>query len=215
MRRKFIAIPVIFLFALSGCANIAKQAPPGVTHLSSGEEALIFGRIRWIQNGEERESYSDITLSVLRVEDMKKGSIAVERDGAFYGLLPKGTYVIHELNWRDSWSGPYWLVPKVAFKAEEDRHLYYLGTLVVDLRASRDIIGGLRIKEFAIHIEDEEDKARSAFRERYPNQDGEMFKALMVHDQHIPRIRELEVKKGLLDFILRTLPMAPVLIIPR
>lgn len=212
--RSFIVISVTLLFTLSGCASIVKQAPPGVVLPSTGDEVLVFGRIMWIQNGEIRESYSDIPLSILRAEDMKNGSIAVEKDGTFYALLPKGTYVIHEINWFDAWSGLHWIVPKVAFNTVGDRHIYYLGTLVVDLKATRDIRGGLRVKGFTIHIEDDEDNALVAFRERYPNQAGEVFKALMIHDPSIPTDAASLERKRLLDLLFKIWPVAPVLIHP-
>lgn len=202
------------LVVLAGCAGIVKQAPPGVVLPSTGDEVLVFGRIMWIQNGEERESYSDIALSVLRAEDMKKGSIAVEKDGGFFALLPRGSYLINEINWRDPWDGPHWIVPKVVFKVGEDRHIYYLGTLVVDLKAKRDIIGGLWVKDVGISIDDEDEKAMKGFRNRYPEQEVKIAKALMIHDSRIPNFDELESQRQLLDLILKIIPVAPVLFNP-
>lgn len=206
MKKQFILISLIFLFLLPGCMGIVKEAPQDTLLAPSGEDVLVFGRIRWIQNGEERESYSstfgwNISLQVLRAEDMKTGTIRVEKDGTFFALLPTGTYIIHRLDWRDPWDGPHWLVPKVAFKIAEDRQSYYLGTLVVDIRTKRDIIGGLWVKGFGVSIEDEEEGAMEAFRKRYTAQKVEVAKALMVHDPSIPRIAEQENQRLLLDIL--------------
>lgn len=211
MQRKFNLVLLIFLFVLSGCVpKVAiKKAPPDTSVIPSGEDVLIFGGIRWIENGEERKNFLSfsgldvfkigfkISLQVLRVEDMKEGTIEVEKDGKFFVLLPKGTYIIHRLDWEDI--GRNWLVPKVAFKITEDPHSYYLGTLNIDIKTKRNFFGDPMVKELEIHIEDEEGKAREVYQKRYPQQDVQVAKALMIHNPSIPRIQELETQKTTLD----------------
>jgi hypothetical protein len=126
MQRKFILRTLILLLVLPGCApriNL-KKAPPGTTVLSSGEDVLIFGGIRWIENGKNKKR--TIILRVLRAEDSKTGTIRVEKDGRFFTLLPKGNYIIHRLDWFDPWDGQHWIVPKVAFQVADSQHSYYL-----------------------------------------------------------------------------------------
>ena len=55
MQKKVIIIILILLIDLSGCASRlrVKKAPTGTPVLLSEQDVLIFGRIRWIQNGEE------------------------------------------------------------------------------------------------------------------------------------------------------------------
>ena len=213
MLRKFIIISLIFLFALPGCVSrmTVKKVPPGSSLASLGENLLIFGRIRWIQNGEEIKSFSRmgdistgfrIAVQILRVEDMKTGAIfEVEKDGRFFALLPMGIYVIHRLDWADFW-GRGRLVPRVAFQVSEGQHSYYLGTLCVNVKTKRNIFGDQIVKGLDIYIEDEEGKAMEAFHKRYPHQEVKVAKALMVHDPSIPRIDELESQRILLDAIL-------------
>jgi hypothetical protein len=213
MQRKFILITLIFLLVLPGCAlriNV-KKAPPGTTVLSSGEDVLIFGRIRWIENGEERRSCSSqfgfgfrVALKVLRAEDNKTGTIEVEKDCRFFTLLPRGSYIIHRLDWSDFWGGN-WLVPRVAFQVAKGQHSYYLGTLGVNVKTKRNIFGDPILKGLEIYIGDEAGEAMEAFHKRYPHQEVKVAKALMIHDPRIPRIEELENQKILLD-ILRWLP---------
>lgn len=212
MQRKLIIILLIFLFVLPGCAFRVpvKKVPPGTSLTSLKENVLVFGRVRWIQNEEEIKSFSrlgnittgfKIALQILRVEDMKTGSIfEVEKDGLFFALLPIGTYVIHRLDWGDFWGGGR-LVPKVAFQGSKGQHSYYLGTLVVDVKTKRNIFGDQIVKGLDIYIEDEEDKMMEAFRKRYPRQEIKVTKALMVHDPSIPRIDELENQYLLLKVI--------------
>jgi hypothetical protein len=204
MQRKFILITLIFLLVLPGCApriNV-KKAPPGTTVLSSGEDVLIFGGIRWIENGKNKKR--TIILRVLRAEDSKTGTIRVEKDGRFFTLLPRGTYIIHRFDWFDPWDGQHWIVPKVAFQVADSQHSYYLGVLVVNISAKRDIIGGLWVKGVTSYIEDEEDEAMEAFRKRYSDQEVKVAKALMIHDPSIPRMTDLESQRLLLD-VLRSL----------
>ncbi|MEE9614528.1 MAG: hypothetical protein V3W31_06180 [Thermodesulfobacteriota bacterium] len=206
MQRKFIITLLIFLFALSGCApSLIKKAPPDTNIASLGENVLVFGRIRWFDNEKEKERVT--ALQALRIEDMKKGTIKVERvgyDGRFFAVLPRGTYIVHQLDWFDIWDGPHWLVPKVAFQVADDQQAYYLGTLVINIRTKRNIIGGLRVKGWEINIEDEGNEMMEVFRKRYPDHEIKVAKALMVHDPSIPRIEELENKRVLLD-VLRAL----------
>lgn len=203
MYRKFILIPILFLFVLSGCSpQLINKASPDTSIASLNENILIFGRINWFENGEEKKR--SITFKTLRAEDMKQGTIKVEKDGSYFALLPKGTYVVHQLVWRDPWDGMHWLVPKLAFQVADGYQAYYLGTLVVDIKAKRDIIGGLWLKGTTVALKDEENEAMEAFRNRYPGQEINVAKALMVHDRSIPGIEELENKRLFLD-VLRSL----------
>lgn len=203
MQKNLTVLFLLALFVMPGCApSLIKKAPPDTSISSVGKDVLIFGRISWFENGEEKKR--SITLKVMRAEDMKKGTIKVEKDGSFFALLPKGTYVVHQLDWWDPWDGPHWLVPKAAFRAADDQRAYYLGTLVVDIKAKRDMIGGLWVKGVGVGIEDEENEAMEAFRKRYSDQEIKVANALMVHDRSIPRIEELENKRVLLD-VLRSL----------
>lgn len=202
MQKNLTVLFLLALFVMPGCApRLIKKAPPDTSIASLGEDILVFGRISWFENGGEKKRF--ITLQALRAEDMKKGTIKVEKDGTFFAVLPKGTYIIHQLDWWDPWDGPHRLVPKVAFRAADDKRPYYLGTLVVDIKAKR-IIGWLLVKGWTIGVEDEENEAMEAFRKRYPDQEVKVAKALMVHDPSIPGIDKLENQSVLLD-VLRSL----------
>jgi len=207
MQKRFITAFLIFLFASSGCAPrlIINDAPPDTPIVFSEEEALTFGRIRWIENGEERENFSTwtgfdlapdflISIGILRVEDMKEGTIKIEEDRRFFVLLPKGTYIIHRIDWNRAG-----LVPRVAFKVADGQHSYYLGTLSVDVQTKRTTLGTLLVKGGEIHIVDEEENAMGALRKRYPQQEIKVTKDLMIYDPSIPRMEELETQKTTLD----------------
>jgi hypothetical protein len=188
-----------------------KKAPPGTTVLSSGEEVLVFGRIRWIQNGEEIERLASmddifttrlkIALQIIRIEDKKTGILNIEKDGRFFAFLPSGNYIIHRIDWADFW-GRNWLVPKVAFGVEESQKCYYLGTLAVNVKTRRAIFGQPILKGFVVKIDDEEDEAMQNFDKRYSNLEWRVVKALMIHDLRIPRMIKLENQKRIFDVLL-------------
>lgn len=206
MLRKFIIISLIFLFVLAGCTPrmTIKKAPPNNSISLSGDSVLIFGRIRWTQNKEVRKSFSDfnVELRILRVEDMKTGTILeVEKDGRFFAVLPKGSYVIHSLNWGDGW-GKGSLNPRVAFQVSESQHSYYLGSLVVNVKTKRNIFGDPIVKGWYLHIEDEESEAMKDFYKRYPQPEVKVAKTLMIHDPSIPIIDELVKKQILLEMLM-------------
>jgi hypothetical protein len=209
MKSKTIIISLMFLLALFGCVPrvTVQKAPPGISLASLGEGVLIFGRIRWIQNGEERHSFSglygdfNVDLRVLNVEDMKVSSIfEIEKDGRFFALLPKGTYIIHRLDWAEFW-GRGSLVPRVALQIAKPKYSYYLGTLTVNVTTKRNIFGDYFVKGLDIYIEDEEEEAMEIFRKRYPYQELNIVKALMVHDPSIPRLDELERGRKLAEVL--------------
>jgi hypothetical protein len=187
-----------------------KKAPPGTSLTSLEANVLIFGRIRRIENEEEVKDYSGIGdistgfrlgLQILRLEDMKTGTISkVEKDGSFFALIPMGTYIIHRIDWGDAW-GTSRFIPQVAFQVPEGQHSYYLGTLVVNIKTDRNILGNYKIKGLYGYIEDEESEAMKAFHKRYPQSEVTVSKALMTHDQSIPSIDELESQRNLLNII--------------
>lgn len=189
MHRTSFLLSIIMMLILSGCASgAAKKAPPSTPLASLGDNALVFGNLKWFENDENKRR--TISLGIMRAEDMKKGTIKVEKDGRFYAVVPKGTYIIHRIDWRDPWDGPHWFVPQVSFKIANNQHAYYVGTLVVEIETARDILGSLLIKGVTVHIEDEEGAAMEAFNIKYPNQEIEIAKTLMVHDTSIPRIED-------------------------
>jgi hypothetical protein len=180
-----------------------KRVVPGVPLELSGEEALVFGRIRWIENSKERETYHStpgwkISLKIIRADDMRRGTIKVEKDGRFSALIGKGTYVIHRLDWLDPWDGPQWIVPRVAFRIPENAKAYYIGTLVTEIETMREPMGGLRVEGTKMSVADEGAEALRALLKQHPDA-MDFARTLMVHDKRIPRIDALETERFMTD----------------
>lgn len=213
----FVLLLVLF-YLFSGCAaNMEKGgqtaiSPSNTTAALLGNEALAYGRIKWIQNGEERTEYKhsfgwNIWPKYLRLNDMVDGSLNVNEDGTFTWLLPKGVYIVHQIHWFDSWDGLHRFTPKVAFLVPDYANTYCLGTLVIDLRTKRDIIGGLWVKGIKIRIDDECVAMVHEFRSRYSDPDLHHAKSLMIFDPDVPdRPHELEGRDKAQDFIRNIIP---------
>ena len=211
-------IAVGLITMLVGCTSImesdrqVKTAPVDTTVSSLENEVLVYGRIRWIQNGEERMVYKssfgwNIWPKYLRMDDMKDGSLSIEADGTFTWKLARGTYLFHQIHWFDSWDGPHRFTPKVAFKIPDGANAWCIGTLVIDLKGKRDFIGGLWVKGIKIKIDDECDELANKFREHYSDPDLHHAKSLMIFDPHMAdRPKELEEKDKNRDFLRNITP---------
>jgi hypothetical protein len=181
--------------------------PADISATALSERVIAFGRIRWVQNGEQRTDYRsalgwNILPEFLRLEDDELGTLGVEENGSFAWLLPRGTYLLHQLRWFDSWDGWHRLEPKVAFQLIEGAHAYCLGTLVVELQGKRDLIGGLWIKSVRISVEDNCGALTDDFIARYADKTFTIHRSLMIHSLEIPdRPEQLEEKDKLRDFL--------------
>jgi len=108
MKRMSIGIIVILLLVLSsnGCYRTVsvKEVPPEIIEGLLTGEALIFGRMRMIDNGKEKESYisdtEQLEMMLIRIEDEQ--ALAVRRfkqDGTFLWKVPRGIYLLTRLRW--------------------------------------------------------------------------------------------------------------------
>jgi hypothetical protein len=188
-------------------------APQGITKTDLNNEVLVFGRIRWIENGEERTDYKNaygwnIWPKYFHIENKKDGTLGVAEDGYFAWQLPKGTYIAYHLKWFDSWDGWHRLPLRLAFQAPETQKAYCVGTIIVKLRTKRDFIGGLWIKDWDLELDDSCEQNRQWFQERYVNLNIPVDKSLLIYDPNIPEdIHELERKEGVADFMRAIYPL--------
>jgi hypothetical protein len=200
----------IFLTSCEGIFAPVRRietAPLETTVASLGDSALVYGRIRWIENGEERTEYKhsygwNIWPQFLRVDDMTKGALSVEVDGSFTWKMPRGAYLFHQIYWLDSWDGQHRLTPKVAFQIPVGANAYCLGTLVISIQGKRDFIGGLWLKGVKVKIEDDCEDREIQFRSLYRDRDLKLENSLMVFDPRMPKRPErLEEMDQFRDFI--------------
>ena len=188
-------------------------APQSITETDLNNEVLVFGRIRWIQNGVERTDYQNaygwnIWPLYFRIEDEANGTLGVTENGYFTWRLPKGTYIAYHLKWFDSWDGWHRLPLRLAFQAPEAQKAYCIGTIIVKIEAKRDLIGGLWIKHWALELDDTCEEDLQWFQERYANLNIPIEKSLLVYDPSIPEdIQGLERKEEMADFMRAIYPL--------
>ncbi len=182
-------------------------APLGITGVELGNDALVFGRVRWIQNGEERKDYKsaygwNIWPEYYRLDDGRHGTLAVAEDGTFAWRLPSGTYLAYQVKWFDTWDGPHRLPLRLAFRVPAAQHAYCIGTIIMKLEAKRDLIGGLWFKDWDLVLENSCETDQQWFASRYANLALPVEESLLVYEPAIPdSIEALEKKDAIADLV--------------
>jgi hypothetical protein len=202
---------------LSSAATTCVASAPNILEsgdlqkaLSSETVSVVAGQIRWFEHGAEKEigkgllSFS-ISPMLLRMEDRSRTLAEVDQDGSFMWALDPGIYVINRINYRDPWSGNYFVVPKVAFHVPDRGKIYYIGTMRADFAAERDIIGGLS-GDVAVVIEDEARGSYDDVAPRFGVEPGDVEASLMVHVEGLPRTidttQEFQIAVQILNAVL-------------
>jgi hypothetical protein len=212
MRKISINIFLTFLLVLLslGCyktISVKEVTPESIESLLPGE-ALIFGRMRMIDNGREKENYISTTeqldMMLIRIEDEQ--ALAVKRvrpDGTFLWKVPRGTYILTRLRWWE-FRGWFPMRPQIAFQVGPDAEAYYLGTLRIDAEIERSALS-VKLKRFNVAVADEYGQDAPFLAKQLPNFQGRVEKGLMVHDARIPVVTESEVKRSTFINILQSL----------
>lgn len=186
---------LLLLFILNaGCVTTEENLHTSGTWSeaqSSKEKSVVFGRIRWIENGAEKKIGNSIfdfyvRPGLLHLEDKSRHFGVLGEDGNFAWSLKPGKYVMFRMNYRDTWSGNYFFVPKVAFLVPDKGHTYYAGTLRAEFAPKRDFIGGLSGK-VRINIEDDRATAYPTIVKNLGISVEDIEPSLMVHDPRLPK----------------------------
>jgi hypothetical protein len=194
MKKNYCNLSLLLLIALlSACvsrqANLVEKNIPSESIFSQGK-SLVFGEVHWIENGERKKIGSSIfdfyiKPSIVRLEDKSRILCDVGEDGAFSWALDPGTYVIDRIEYRDTWSGNYFFVPKVAFRITDAKQAYYIGTLKSEVKTKRDFIGGLSgTGKFTILDQGEANCIFFSTKNQIPL--DEIQKSLMIQSDKLP-----------------------------
>jgi len=201
MQGKFLVILLVCFFALPGCAAWVRQVHPGKTIILSKNEALIFGKIIFIENNVVKTPYSFWTRkpspTIFRLESKQylRGR-EVEKDGSFYWIVPKGTYIISEVQYA------YPVLTQVAFQVPDSSDAVYLGTLTLDVETGNMLLFRYVKKVKSTTVVDDFDNAKKTLLIRNQDITGSIEKNLMVHDESIPLDWRLIDKETYWDNIL-------------
>lgn len=167
------------------------KAPVETKASTLESDVLLFGKIRWIENGNERNEYRsgwgwNIWFPFYRMEDGESGLFVIEKDGLFFWRVPKGSYLIHRIEWRDAWDGLHFLNSKVAIDATKEEKALCLGTLTFDIQSSRNTIGGLVPKNIKGDVEDNCDALEQQFHTQYRDSGLKTSTSLMRFNPNLP-----------------------------
>ncbi len=145
-----------------------------------GQEALVFGRVKVVENGESLENWDSSLFSVssFKIHILPEASpepvsyfYYLTENGSFYWPLSAGGYTITDFTWtvfiRIIRSDQ--RVIFAQFVVPEETPLVYIGTLIIHLEEGRHTMG----------IEDEYDQALQVVKQRFPEISGPVTKRLM------------------------------------
>lgn len=200
MKMKVSIILLIWILPLFGCTTRLTEVFPDEAVPSSESEALVFGKIIFVENNKEEIPYglwSQRPFPVFFQVESEKNFVGpeVEKDGSFYWIAPRGTYIVTSIKYKYSFP------PQVAFRVPLEAGAIYLGTLVIDVE-TKNLIAFRSVKKAnSITIVDEFEKAKETVRKRNPHFEAKIEKSLMIHDDRIPVERSLYTQKSLSNIL--------------
>ncbi len=170
---------LILALLLTSCVSLGHIVKLHDIETVPGQEALVFGRVKVVENGESLDWSSSIfAFSVFSIHILPEAGpepvsyfYYVKEDGSFYWPLSAGGYTITDFNWTD-WSkydGSAQRVIFARFVVPEENPLIYIGTLTIHSEAGRYTMG----------IEDEYDQALKRLKQRFPEIRGPVTNRLM------------------------------------
>lgn len=178
------------------------KAPETITAESLGSDVLVFGRLRWIDNGQERTDYRsgwgwNVWLRYFRDDGNNYGLFVVEKDGQFAWRIPRGSYTYYQAGWREVSDGLHYLVPKVKFDTHSNSNAICLGTLLIDITTKRDVIRGHWLKSVGIQVDDDCDQLSERFKTHYTDRNLILGKSLMRFDEKLRIPKSFETRNAL------------------
>jgi hypothetical protein len=203
MSKKLMIIVLLsWVLALAGCAGLIRQIDQGDRIVLSKDEALVFGKIIFIENNEEKIPYRfwrKPQPNLFQIESGKglfwKTQADYDKDGAFYWIVPRGSYVITEFQFSYSFQ------PQVAFWVPTEGDAFYLGALRINA-TTRKMLAAIALKQVTgTIVADEFEEAKETFLARNPGLSLKIEKSLMVHDESIPVDSEYYEKQALWDLL--------------
>jgi len=192
IKKRFIISLLLFFLVLTSCTpslSFKKVSPRKPVSLT-GNEVPIFGKVIFVENGEEKVFYSHWrtpTLTIIHKDSgWKREYVELENDGSFYFVVPRGTYIIGDICHGEY---DYCIEPHLTFQIFR-YNAFYLGTLRIEVEVKDRWVLGVWIEAVkGMEVSDEFDEAKGAFRDRYPNFRGEIVKNLMKSDGASPTLK--------------------------
>ncbi|HOD36107.1 MAG TPA: hypothetical protein PLR20_09585 [Syntrophales bacterium] len=196
MRKTGLIVLILAVFVLTGCVWL-RYPEPGEPLGKLGDRALVYGKITIKEGGKEFKPWSSNLLDVLAtfgrpnvdfsifwVEAGARGfSVAVEGDGHFYWIIPRGTYLLYHTCLDPLPSNEAF----AAFQVPARGDAVYAGTLIVhvesEYESSSDEIG---FRVTAVEVEDAYEEELKILRKRHPGLALDVTKILARYDPVFP-----------------------------
>ena len=198
MKKVIISLSMLLVLFLSGCVpatgpNIKSASE--LSQISEKDSSIVFGKIEWMENGEKKVFKEEglmgtwIKPNLMNMEDKSKIQCDISEGGEFVWSLPPGKYLMHKIHYRDSWSGSYFIVPKIAFNIPKKGQIYYIGSLKGDSQTKRDLIGGLSGRTKFTVLDNYNSDVRN-FKKKFNVSSKKIKKSIMIHDERLPQTPE-------------------------
>jgi hypothetical protein len=164
---------------------------PGENLGPSEDRAVVIGRIMQVEDGTEQDMrnpwYGPPGLILFRVESRQVyvSATVADKDGNFYWLLPRGTYLMARYQYRVL---P--MAPRTAFQVPPGPGAVYVGTLRIEIDTVHGFLflGRAQKGPERIAVLDEFEQARTALATRNPQVPQQVTKHLMVHSVLLPAL---------------------------
>ncbi len=174
-------IAIIFLLQ-AGCAGLDRELGIERLELKSEDEAVVFGRLLFFEDGKRMEySWSGLPrITLFSVESGRTIEHEVDFDGYFYWVLPRGRYIVRNINYVDDFA------PSLVLQVPYGANAYYAGDVTMYLagagKGRKDRMFVLR----TLSIKDAFYSTMDVFMAKHSYFRGRIDKRLMVRDGSIP-----------------------------
>ena len=156
--------------------------------ISSGRQSVVFGRIQWMEHGQEKTINgitSPVVPNLLRMEDKSNRYGQVDDHGEFVWALEPGTYFIDKITYVRPLAGTHFIYPRAAFRVPDSGRTYYIGTLKVDFARFADRVG-LVPDQVSVDVADQGEPAYAHALEKLKLHSADVEKSLLVQDRRLP-----------------------------
>jgi ankyrin repeat protein len=180
--------------------NILKKAGATETFDFTKKEAFVFGRLIFIEDGKEVESYglfdtpapelfhADSGKTMNRVQLAGMFKEAFREDGSFCWKIPRGSYTFNRINRFGAPREDHFVYPQMAFLVPYGADAFYLGTLKIRITVKRNLLRERSIeKVLSVEVIDESDRSKQMLAAIMPDFSGTVETSLLVHSKSLPR----------------------------
>lgn len=180
--------------------NILRKAGANESFDFTKQEAFVFGKLIFIEDGEEVTAYSIFNRPIPELFHADTGKIinriqlagllkeAINEDGSFCWQIKRGNYLINRINRFGALRADHFVYPQTAFFVPYGADAYYIGTLKIRITVKRNFIGERSIaKVHSVEVADESNRSQPLITSIKPDFSGTIAKSLMIQSSSLPK----------------------------